>query len=71
VHGREGETVVNGVKFNAVMPAQRLNDEDIANVLTYVYNSWGNSKKVVTPAEVKAARAVKPAAGTKAAGDEH
>lgn len=60
VHGREGEIIVNGEKFNSVMPAQMLNDEDIANVLTYVYHSWGNSKKVVTPAEVKKIRAQKP-----------
>jgi hypothetical protein len=28
----------------------------IADVLTYVYASWGNSKKKVTPAMVKAQR---------------
>ena len=39
------------------MPAWDLPDEDIANVLTYVYNSWGNSGEDVTPAEVKANRA--------------
>jgi nitrite reductase (NO-forming) len=61
VHGREGAIVVNGEKYNAVMPAQVLSDEDIANVLTYVYDSWGNTKKVITPAEVKAVRANKPA----------
>lgn len=62
VHGREGAITVNGEKYNAVMPAQVLNDEDIANVLSYVYSAWGNSKQVVTPADVKAVRAVKPAA---------
>ena len=25
-----------------------ISSDDVANVLTYVYNSWGNSKKVVT-----------------------
>lgn len=59
VHGREGELVVNGEKYNSVMPAQLLNDEEVANVLTYVYSMWGNSKKVVTPAEVKKIRAQK------------
>ena len=29
---------------------------EITNVLTYVYNSWGNSKKEVTPEMVKAVR---------------
>jgi nitrite reductase (NO-forming) len=55
--GRQGKIIVNGKEFNGVMPAWTLNDEDIANVLTYVYNSWGNSKKEVTPQEVKAHRA--------------
>jgi nitrite reductase (NO-forming) len=55
-NGLSGEVVVNGQKFNSVMPALGLSDDDIANVLTYVYHSWGNSKKVVTPAEVKAVK---------------
>ena len=38
------------------MPAWSLSDEDIADVLTYVYNTWGNSGQEVTPAEVKAYR---------------
>jgi nitrite reductase (NO-forming) len=59
VHGRAGEITVNGEKYNSVMPAQSLSDEEIANVLTYVYSQWGNSKKAVTPAEVKKIRAQK------------
>jgi len=54
--GKTGEIVVNGNKFNSLMTAQTLNDEEIANVLTYVYSQWGNSKKEVTPAMVKAVR---------------
>lgn len=57
VHGLEGPVKVNGKEFNSVMPAQILSDEDAANVLTYVYSMWGNSKKVVTPAEVSTVRA--------------
>nr|BFD60169.1 copper-containing nitrite reductase [Bdellovibrio sp. CKG001] len=56
IHGLEGPVKVNGKEYNSVMPAQILSDEDAANVLTYVYSMWGNSKKVVTPAEVKAVR---------------
>jgi nitrite reductase (NO-forming) len=52
--GLQGKVVVNGQEYNGVMPAWTLSDEDIANVLTYIYNSWGNSGKEVTPAEVKA-----------------
>jgi nitrite reductase (NO-forming) len=71
VHGREGPIVVNGEKYNSVMPGQVLNDEDIANVLTYVYSNWGNSKKVVTPAEVKTVRSAKPAAAKTKSEDGH
>jgi nitrite reductase (NO-forming) len=55
--GLQGKVVVNGHEFNGVMPAWSLSDEDIANVLTYAYNSWGNSGKEVTTAEVKLHRA--------------
>lgn len=57
IHGRQGEIVVNGLKFNNSMPSFPLTDDDIANVLTYVYNSFGNSGLEVTPDEVKAVRA--------------
>jgi mono/diheme cytochrome c family protein len=56
IKGSNGPIVVNGLKFNGAMPAQALNDKDIADVLTYVYSSWGNNKSVVTPAMVKAQR---------------
>jgi nitrite reductase (NO-forming) len=64
IHGRQGEVVVNGLKFNSSMPSFPLNDEDIANVLTYVYNSFGNSGLEVMPEEVKAVRANPPTAPT-------
>ena len=60
IFGRHGEVVVNGQKFNNTMPALPLTDQDIANVLTYVYNSFGNSGLEVTPEEVKALRAHPP-----------
>ncbi len=56
--GLTGEVVVNGKKFNSVMPAMVLSDEEVANVLTYVYNTWGNSGLEVTPAEVTPLRDV-------------
>lgn len=65
-NGLTGEIVVNGEKYNSVMPALGLSDEDIANVLSYVYDSWGSSKKVITPADV---RAVPKAGGS--SGSEH
>jgi mono/diheme cytochrome c family protein len=56
--GQSGEVVVNGKKYNALMPAQDyLSDQQIADVLNYIRNSWGNKiPGAVTPAMVKAAR---------------
>ena len=59
IHGLTGEITVNGHKFNSVMPAMALNDEDVANVLTYVYSAWKNNGSEVTPQEVATARASK------------
>jgi mono/diheme cytochrome c family protein len=61
IFGRQGEVVVNGLKYNNNMPPFPLTDQDIANVLTYVYNSFGNSGLEVTPDEVKEARKHVPA----------
>ncbi|MGL4582381.1 MAG: c-type cytochrome, partial [Flavobacterium sp.] len=44
---------VNNVKYNSIMTSQNLSDQEIADVLTYVYNSWGNNKTVVTPQMVQ------------------
>ena len=60
VFGRQGEVVVNGQKFNNNMPLFPLTDDNIANVLTYVYNSFGNSGLEVTAEEVKNLRAQPP-----------
>jgi nitrite reductase (NO-forming) len=56
--GQSGEVVVNGKKYNALMPAQDyLTDIQIADVLNYVRNSWGNKiPGTITPATVKALR---------------
>ncbi len=56
LNGKTGPIKVNGVEYNSVMTRQNLSDDEIANVLTYVYNSWGNNKKTVTPAMVKSRR---------------
>lgn len=54
-YGQKGEIVVNGVPYNNVMMPMGLEDEEIADVMNYVLNSWGNSGiKMVTPEEVAA-----------------
>jgi mono/diheme cytochrome c family protein len=60
INGRQGEIVVNGQRFNNSMPKFPLTDDDIANALTYVYNSFGNSGVEVTPEEVAILRAEPP-----------
>ncbi len=52
-NGLQGTIVVNGNKFESVMPALGLSDDDVASVLTYVRNSFGNKGDAVTPDEVK------------------
>ena len=48
--------VVNGVAYHNVMPAQVLDDTQVADVLSYVTSSWGNSARAFTVEEVRAAR---------------
>jgi nitrite reductase (NO-forming) len=55
-NGFEGPLTVNGETYNSVMPKLQLSDEQIANVLTYVLNSWGNPGGEVKPDQVKKQR---------------
>jgi nitrite reductase (NO-forming) len=62
LNGLSGPIKVNGLAFNSVMPPMsQLNDDEVANILTYVLNSFGNAGGVVTAAEVAKVRASKPA----------
>ncbi len=57
LQGLSGEITVNGKKYNGQMiPLNYLSDEDIANVLTYVRNSFGNSGDAVSATEVRRIR---------------
>ncbi|MBD3653074.1 copper-containing nitrite reductase [Kangiella sp.] len=60
VHGLEGPIKVNGESFNSVMPAMDLTDDQIANVVTYLLNSWDNKGGEITVEQVKEVRANKP-----------
>jgi nitrite reductase (NO-forming) len=51
--GFSGELLVNGQKYNGVMPPLMLTDEQVAHVLTFVRNSWGNDGDIITEEEVK------------------
>jgi len=67
LQGLSGEISVNGKPFNAQMiPLNTLTDEEVANVITYVRNSWGNSGDAATIADVRRIRSEAPAAASPA-----
>lgn len=52
-YGMQGPIVVNGVKYNSMMAPMGLSDDEVADVMNYITNSWGNKNdKMVTEAEV-------------------
>ena len=56
--GLNDDVEIEGEYYSNPMPAQaQLKDEEIADVLTFVRNSFGNKASAVKPAEVKAERA--------------
>ncbi|WP_222610613.1 copper-containing nitrite reductase [Undibacterium griseum] len=58
LQGLNGKVTVNGNEFNSVMPPMnQLNDDEVANILTYVLNSWDNKGGQIKSDDVKAIRA--------------
>ncbi len=56
--GLTGEIEVNGDYYNNVMPSQAyLKDQELADVMTFIRNSFGNKSSGVSVAEVKKWRA--------------
>ena len=58
--GLQGPIEVNGVTYDNMMPEPGLDEQEVADVMNYILNSWGNSsdKKLITAQMVKE---VKPA----------
>jgi nitrite reductase (NO-forming)/hydroxylamine reductase len=57
LNGLSGPITVNGKDYNAVMPnLSYLSDSDVADVVTFVFNSFGNKGGEVASGEVAAAR---------------
>jgi len=68
LRGLSGKIKVNGNDYDSVMPPMnQLNDDEIANILTFVLNSWGNPGGSISAEDVKKHRAAAPAT-TAAAG---
>jgi nitrite reductase (NO-forming) len=69
MNGLRGPIVVNGVTYSSEMPKPGLTDVEVAAVLTFVRNSFGNESDPTTLAEVKAFRdSLNPPAPTRIAG---
>ena len=58
IKGQSGAIKVKGVTYNGVMPSvEYLSDQEMADVLNYIQNSWGNKNtKPVLPEQVKKRR---------------
>lgn len=57
LNGLEGPITVNEKDYDSVMPPMsQLSDDEIANILTFVRNSFGNQGEAVTAEEVRSVR---------------
>jgi len=53
-YGQTGEIKVNGETYNGVMAELGLYEDEVADVMNYILNSWGNSHgKMITEEQVK------------------
>lgn len=59
-NGLSGKIVVNGETYNGVMPAMQMSDEEIAQVVSYVYSAWGNPGNTVSADDVRRVREASP-----------
>lgn len=58
LHGLEGPITVQGETYEGSMPpfGPRLNDEEVAAILTYIRSAWDNEAGPISPAEVSEVR---------------
>ncbi len=61
INGLTGPVIVNGKSYNSVMPPMsQLADDEVANILTYAGNTWGNNIGVFSAEQVAKVRATTP-----------
>ena len=54
-YGMRGPIKVNGEAYDGLMVAQGLDEEEVADVLNYILNNWGNNaEKQIFESEVSA-----------------
>jgi mono/diheme cytochrome c family protein len=52
-YGLSGPIIVNDEEYNAVMLNNGLDDEEISDVMNYIFNSWGNkTNEIITKERV-------------------
>ena len=61
LHGMQGPVTVKGQQYAGLMPPYgtgiEMSDQEVAAVLTYVRQSWGNTASAITPEQVAQERA--------------
>jgi nitrite reductase (NO-forming) len=58
LNGLSGQVTVNNSNYNSVMPPMsQLNDDEVANILTYALNTWGNNGPAISAEQVAKTRA--------------
>ncbi len=51
--GARGPMKVNGVEYNGEKTGFNLTDQEVADLLNYVRNSWGNNGEAIRPSDVQ------------------
>jgi len=52
-YGLQGKIVVNGETYQSAMPKPGLYDDEVADVMNYILNSWGNTYvEIITEEQV-------------------
>ena len=56
LQGMRGPISVKGVKYESEMAGADLTDKEVADVINYIRNSWGNKAPAMQASEVAAAK---------------
>jgi len=54
--GMRGPIVAKGVKYNGEMASVDLSDQEVADVVNYIRNSWGNKAPMIKATDVVLAK---------------
>ncbi|MBX2914844.1 MAG: cytochrome c [Cyclobacteriaceae bacterium] len=55
LQGVRGEMNINGTDYNGEMTGFSLSDQETADVLNYICNTWGNKAATIKPADIQPA----------------